>query len=339
MSTGETPRKVLPTPDIFDPLDVPMELRCGACGRVGSYQVGRLCMDPTVVRKDDPDSMDEALAFTRYFHCAHCGAGGPWELTRTSRMLLETLMEEALRFPKKARLHMAKFTLFDGTTSRWPTQAEAHLKQLIEKDPSNAFLWNRLGNLYQCSEAPPEKGLEAFRKAVARNEHDVESLHSIAQIYQELGQDEEAARWFHQFLLHARHAPAKTPRDLLRNLVRHAVETLLDLHMKSDKKIPLFPTGPLPGQAPGAAKDAEEPEVLYLTDFDLNKEEDWERMVDWWVTGAPPGRSSPAPRRGHPPKRHSPRARPALGAEGQVGRNDPCPCGSGRKYKNCCMRR
>ena len=20
----------------------------------------------------------------------------------------------------------------------------------------------------------------------------------------------------------------------------------------------------------------------------------------------------------------------------QVGRNDPCPCGSGKKYKNCC---
>ena len=25
-----------------------------------------------------------------------------------------------------------------------------------------------------------------------------------------------------------------------------------------------------------------------------------------------------------------------VGATGQVGRNDPCPCGSGRKYKKCC---
>ena len=23
----------------------------------------------------------------------------------------------------------------------------------------------------------------------------------------------------------------------------------------------------------------------------------------------------------------------------KVGRNDPCPCGSGRKYKHCCLRR
>jgi preprotein translocase subunit SecA len=22
----------------------------------------------------------------------------------------------------------------------------------------------------------------------------------------------------------------------------------------------------------------------------------------------------------------------------RVGRNDPCPCGSGKKFKNCCMR-
>ncbi|NGX62380.1 MAG: hypothetical protein K940chlam9_01877, partial [Chlamydiae bacterium] len=23
----------------------------------------------------------------------------------------------------------------------------------------------------------------------------------------------------------------------------------------------------------------------------------------------------------------------------KVGRNDPCPCGSGKKYKNCCMKK
>lgn len=28
-----------------------------------------------------------------------------------------------------------------------------------------------------------------------------------------------------------------------------------------------------------------------------------------------------------------------MGAIGRVGRNDPCPCGSGRKFKKCCYRR
>jgi len=29
-------------------------------------------------------------------------------------------------------------------------------------------------------------------------------------------------------------------------------------------------------------------------------------------------------------------AAPIRNAAGRVGRNDPCPCGSGRKYKKCC---
>jgi len=42
---------------------------------------------------------------------------------------------------------------------------------------------------------------------------------------------------------------------------------------------------------------------------------------------APPRRGEAAP------------ARPSAGpADRKVGRNDPCPCGSGRKYKNCCGR-
>ena len=34
------------------------------------------------------------------------------------------------------------------------------------------------------------------------------------------------------------------------------------------------------------------------------------------------------------PPRHEPDRRPAA----KIGRNDPCPCGSGNKYKRCCLR-
>jgi preprotein translocase subunit SecA len=30
---------------------------------------------------------------------------------------------------------------------------------------------------------------------------------------------------------------------------------------------------------------------------------------------------------------------PIRNREEKVGRNEPCPCGSGKKYKQCCMRR
>ncbi|MBC8448316.1 MAG: SEC-C domain-containing protein [Chloroflexi bacterium] len=29
----------------------------------------------------------------------------------------------------------------------------------------------------------------------------------------------------------------------------------------------------------------------------------------------------------------------SMSAEARVGRNDPCPCGSGLKYKHCCQRK
>lgn len=32
------------------------------------------------------------------------------------------------------------------------------------------------------------------------------------------------------------------------------------------------------------------------------------------------------------------RTRPVVRDHKKVGRNDPCPCGSGKKYKNCCMK-
>lgn len=32
-------------------------------------------------------------------------------------------------------------------------------------------------------------------------------------------------------------------------------------------------------------------------------------------------------------------AAPTSGAKTRVGRNEPCPCGSGRKYKKCCLRK
>ena len=33
----------------------------------------------------------------------------------------------------------------------------------------------------------------------------------------------------------------------------------------------------------------------------------------------------------------SARPKPIVSVTSKVGRNDPCPCGSGRKYKKCCM--
>ncbi|HAO21754.1 MAG: hypothetical protein BWK80_28225 [Desulfobacteraceae bacterium IS3] len=30
-------------------------------------------------------------------------------------------------------------------------------------------------------------------------------------------------------------------------------------------------------------------------------------------------------------------SQPRLAGKQKIGRNDPCPCGSGKKYKKCCL--
>ena len=32
-----------------------------------------------------------------------------------------------------------------------------------------------------------------------------------------------------------------------------------------------------------------------------------------------------------------PQSRARISSSGRIGRNDPCPCGSGKKFKKCCM--
>jgi uncharacterized protein YecA (UPF0149 family) len=39
----------------------------------------------------------------------------------------------------------------------------------------------------------------------------------------------------------------------------------------------------------------------------------------------------------HPGHHHPLAAEPFVRASAKVGRNDPCPCGSGKKHKKCCL--
>ena len=53
------------------------------------------------------------------------------------------------------------------------------------------------------------------------------------------------------------------------------------------------------------------------------------------IKSAPPGQAPNAPDNAglQPPKE---RPKPIVGSSRDIGRNDPCPCGSGKKYKKCC---
>src|SRR5438093_12912418 len=84
----------------------------------------------------------------------------------------------ATQKPAEADVQFIRAQLFDGTFIRTATEAEAHLRQLIEANPRDDFLWSRLGNLYEQAEEE-ERAFAAFSRAVELNPHDVESHSSL----------------------------------------------------------------------------------------------------------------------------------------------------------------
>jgi hypothetical protein len=65
--------------------------------------------------------------------------------------------------------------------------------------------------------------------------------------------------------------------------------------------------------------------------------EDTIQEMEWWACFQPPRPTPPPPSRRSAPPSSAGTPRPAPPPKKKkVGRNDPCPCGSGRKYKHCC---
>ncbi len=124
-----------------------MSLICAACGASGKYNVGAVTLNPKIMKSPVLDAMDEAVGFTAYFRCRKCDAGGPWELPPATSMRVMAMSIMALDGGEDVPLVIGCTTTFDKHTFRYPTEAEDHLKELIEREPDRAFLWVRLGNL------------------------------------------------------------------------------------------------------------------------------------------------------------------------------------------------
>ena len=332
------------TPAEVTPLGRRLSLECIKCGTTGRYDVGRVAIDPYALKVEKRDLKD-AVFFSAYFHCRHCGAPGPWELSTIAVVQLMALATMAMASSDDARIAFAKSSLFDGTSHQTSALGEEHLKRLIDENPTDYFLWSRLGNLLKYAEQK-QKAVEAFEKAVELNPQDIESHHSLGDCYLADAEPERAAEHFHAALRFARDYPHRDRTELLRGIVSASLEKLFDLHHKSGGKIPLMPEFD-----PPARERPDEPVVVHLMEFDLARPEDWQRFADTFLPEFARGTEPAKPQRDARSieSRTSPAGRwdtlnvepnsdtPAPIRRGsRVGRNDPCPCGSGKKFKRCC---
>jgi hypothetical protein len=318
------------TPAEFRPFESKVELLCKACGKKGKYVVGRIFIDPHRAPKPEEhgSAFAEGVCFTGYFHCRHCGAGGPWDLTPMSMVLLLALLVEAQANPRQARIQLGELHLFDGTVIRTATEGEAYLKKLLEAQPEDDFLWGRLGNLYD-SAGELERARAAYEKAVEWNPRNVEAHYTLGCYCMNRGEKGRAREHFHAVLRHCRAYSCRQPQ-FLHDLVRDTLERLCDLHEGTEELGFLPPFDPAPAQG----GDGRIPAGAFRP-ADLSTNKGWETLTRMYLTGTLPASrqmSLPAGLLGN--RSLFPPAAPA-----RVGRNDRCPCGSGRKFKNCCLKR
>ena len=325
-------------------------LACRACGKKGKYEVGRIFVDPELIGKpnDPAEPIEEAFYFSAVFHCKHCGGDGPWEFPPETKTQLLAFLVVGVHDRTQRQIQLGRIQLFDGTIARTGAQAEAYLKQMIQINPEDAFLWGRLGNFYD-NDGDIERARKAYEKAVELDPGEIESNYTLGCYRMKDGDEDGAAECFNRVARYARTAPRRNA-ELLEGIVRDSLERLFDLHQASEGTIHFPPKFDLP---PPSSESG--PNVISLIEMDLSTPEAWEILTSICLTG-----KVPEPIRQRESRRLGLAADPArkttwtlsardrtavipadrVGSRAEskprVGRNEPCPCGSGKKYKRCC---
>ncbi len=190
-----------------------------------------------------------------------------------------------------------------------------------------------MGNLYNHT-GQPELAQAAYERAIELDPQDIEAHAMLGDVLTEAGQSLDAVPHWHAVLRLARNAH-HVDTELRRNLVRSTIHCLLDAHVEFPGRFELFPTSD-PGEL--QKHNDGKPLVLELRQVNLGTKRGVDDLCDLFMGPQPrhEGGLSSSPRSR---ERDFPDFRPAAPirhAAPAVGRNDPCPCGSGRKYKKCC---
>lgn len=330
------------------PLNLP--LRCTACSRTYHYDVTKVFVNPKRV---------EDYHLGQIIQCKGCDSIETYEQTPATQlavsaeiMRLGLLVEYDKRQSRGKRTErpatpiivqklqlMAAGRYFDSISD-----AYQFLKDKIAQEPSNAELHRRLGNVLKNGERP-DLAMPVYLEAIRLDPTEAEAYYNIVEILIAQERHRDAIPYLDTLIRLCREnaMDEKLRRDMFASLL----EQVVVVERKTGQRLDLFPVPDRAEVASMASEHGETPPVVYLTSFDLSDPDDFERMYQVFRTGRMPEET---PRRGlarwlpgartteATPQTWQLPAAPVRTAQLKVGRNAPCPCGSGRKYKRCCGR-
>lgn len=182
---------------------------------------------------------------TGYFRCTNCNSAGEWELTTEFIIAISALLVRNTQMSNN-RFFIGEYHLYDGSWHKYSSDGEEHLLKKIMSSPTDAYLWNRLGNLY-FKGGRGDLAVSAFEHSLELDSLQTESLFSLGSILSDIGEKKEAAHYFHRMLVSAslyNRLPAANLLDFLSNALRE----LLDFNLSSNGEISFIPPKELYGE-------------------------------------------------------------------------------------------
>lgn len=280
-----------------------LELRCDACGQANRYEVSSVFMSP--------DTGSDGIVVGGDLHCLSCGKDAELHVTPMARVavMAETvLILSAQQANKTYRgpLKIQTFKMHDSTLMS-PKQALEHYQQAVAREPHSVEQWLGLGNcLFHIRRM--RKAQLCFERCLALDPACPEAALQRASFFLELQKDmKKAFNVLHTCFTHIKDWKFYRCVDLsAKEFSKHYCSEYLSL--AEELAVPLNVQG-----------------VLSRFD-DLFKKLSLSSKASRAVGHS--GRNS---------WRDSSVDVLEPIKKSQVGRNDPCPCGSGKKYKKCCL--
>ncbi|MGY0691470.1 tetratricopeptide repeat protein [Virgibacillus sp. FSP13] len=214
-------------------------IKCNSCGRKGKYDVGLMIYNHSEKKNaGDPASK---IQTTGYFRCKHCNDAGNWEMpTQFSTASMAGVLASAVG-GMKDRFEIGESRLYDGSWHLFSSDGEMHLLNKLKEDPTNSFIWNRLGNLYDKGNRP-ELAACVYEYSLLIDPGQLESHFTLGGFFSQMEELEKAAYHYKQLLLGASDYQALSPENL-REMVAIGLLELFSIHHFTDGEIPFLPTG------------------------------------------------------------------------------------------------
>ena len=303
-------------------------LRCTECGRTYNYELENI-----YVYKGGSPVIGDII------ECKGCGSIETYEIPARTHFgfmaeisrLVAARKEQPEKpldsFATPLRIYQEFEMSVLGRKVKSTGDAYRLLKGEIEKHPQKADLQKRMGNLLKRG-GKPELALPYYLEAIELDPSDAESHYSIVDILIDQKRHKEAIPYLERLVAVCREGEIE--EGLRRQIFSALFYQVAIIERETGHKIEFFPLDKRDNLS------GVEAITIEMRSFDPSDSKDFEWLYHMFRYGrVPKGAMKQDLAMGATQHSGETRRSPAVSGE-KIGRNAPCPCGSGKKYKKCC---